>query len=140
MAKKKEQPETLRDYVQRSAKAKKTTPEIWWETTVQNIGSCRLATHVGKFTHPASTAALLVEPGDPDPGYVTTQACQVPEDLVAAALTRRNPRSIPPFIWMKSLTNRSRFCLFIEKKPVEAETAGPIGSYGLSDTRSVPDF
>lgn len=85
MAKKKEQPETLRDYVQRSAKAKKTTPEIWWETTVQNIGSCRLATHVGKFTHPASTAALLVEPGDPDPGYVTTQACQVPEDLVAAA-------------------------------------------------------
>lgn len=61
-------------------------------------------------------------------------------DEAAAVLTRRNPKGIPPFIWMKSLTNRSRFCLFIEKKPVEAETAGPIGSYGLSDTRSVPDF
>lgn len=80
MAKKKdEKSETLTEYILRSAEAKKKSPGEWWETTVQNIGKCQLATHVGKFTHPDSAVALLVEPGAPDAGYVTTQGsrCQL---------------------------------------------------------------
>lgn len=80
MAKKKdEKSETLTEYILRSAEAKKKSPGEWWETTVQNIGKCQLVTHVGKFTHPDSVVALLVEPGASDAGYVTTQGsrCQL---------------------------------------------------------------
>lgn len=80
MAKKKdEKSETLTAYILRSAEAKKKSPGEWWETTVQNIGKCQLATHVGKFTNPDSAVALLAEPGAPDAGYVTTQGsrCQL---------------------------------------------------------------
>lgn len=80
MAKKKdEKSEPLTEYILRSAETKKKTPGEWWETTVQNIGKCQLATHVGKFTHPDSQVALLVERGAPDAGYVTTQGsrCQL---------------------------------------------------------------
>lgn len=80
MAKKKdEKSETLTEYILRSAETKKKTPGEWWETAVQNIGKCQLATHVGKFTHPDSQVALLAEPGASDAGYVTTQGsrCQL---------------------------------------------------------------
>jgi len=77
--KKDEKSETLTEYILRSAEAKKKSPGEWWETTVQNIGKCQLVTHVGKFTHPDSVVALLVEPGASDAGYVTTQGsrCQL---------------------------------------------------------------
>ena len=86
MAKKKdEKSETLTEYILRSAEAKKKSPGEWWETTVQNIGKCQLATHVGKFTNPDSAVALLAEPGAPDAGYVTTQGSRYREDILTPA-------------------------------------------------------
>lgn len=55
-------------------------------------------------------------------------------------LSRQNPDKIPPFIWMKSLTNRGKFCLFIQKKPAAGETLGELSSYGLSPDHAVPEF
>lgn len=85
MAKKKNDGEALSDYIQRNAKAKKTTTEAWWNSAIENMANCRLATNIGKFANPASTTAVLVEQGYPDIGYVTTQGCQVPEDLTGAS-------------------------------------------------------
>lgn len=80
MAKKKmEQNKTLTEYILQNAD--KTAPADWLEKMAQNMKNCRLATHIGKFTHPDSKVALLTEPGAPDAGYVTTQSCQCPVDV-----------------------------------------------------------
>lgn len=80
-----EQNESLTEYILRSAETKKKSPAEWWETTVQNIEKCQVASHVGKFTHPDSQIGVLVEPGEPDVGYVTTQGCQYREDIMTPA-------------------------------------------------------
>lgn len=85
MARKKKDTDPLADYIQRGAKTKKKTPENWWIATIANIDNCKLATNIGKFANPASNAAVLVEPAYPDIGYVTTQSCQVKEDISGAA-------------------------------------------------------
>lgn len=82
MAKKNEPvDESLTAYILQNAEKKKKTPEEWWTAIVQNVEKCRLATHVGKFTHPDSPVALLDEPGEPDAGYVTTRSCQCRVDV-----------------------------------------------------------
>lgn len=55
-------------------------------------------------------------------------------------LNRQNPQEIPPFIWMNSLSNQGKFCLFIQKKPAQNENTGEITSYGLSHDHTVPEF
>lgn len=80
-----EQNESLTEYILRSAETKKKSPAEWWETTVQNIEKCQVASHVGKFTHPDSQIGVLAEPGEPDAGYVTTQGCRYKEDIMTPA-------------------------------------------------------
>lgn len=86
MAKKNEPvDESLTAYILQNAEKKKKTPGEWWTATVQNVEKCRLASHVGKFTHPDSPVALLADPGAPDVGYVTTQGCQCRDDVLTPA-------------------------------------------------------
>lgn len=45
-----------------------------------------------------------------------------------------------PYIKQKSLTNSSTFRLYIEKKECAREALGNFGTYGLSETTTVPEF
>lgn len=74
-----EQNESLAEYILQNAK--NMAPADWLEKMAQNMNGCRLATHIGKFTHPDSGVALLVESGEPDDGYVTTQGCRCSVDI-----------------------------------------------------------
>lgn len=91
MAKKKdEKDESLKEYIIRSAESKKKTPQEWWESNIENMGKSqfRLATHVGKFTHPDSTVALLAKQEE-EKGFVTTSSCSIdvltPAQYIGAA-------------------------------------------------------
>ena len=78
---------TWQEYMTESAlKKDKTLPE-WFEGIVKNISSCRVATHVGKFTNPDVKACILVnyESNMTNLGYVTTQNTMCRADIVAPA-------------------------------------------------------
>ena len=45
-----------------------------------------------------------------------------------------------PYIKQKSLTNSSSFRLYVEKKECAREALGNFGTYGLSETTTVPEF
>lgn len=45
-----------------------------------------------------------------------------------------------PFIRLQSLSGGHSFCLWIQKKTVEAAVAGPFSCYGLSVAATVPEF
>lgn len=83
--KKEERNETLSEYIEQTAEKKNKTPGECWESTIQNMGKCQLASHIGKFTNPDSSVALLVQPQEPDAGYVTTQGCRYREDILTPA-------------------------------------------------------
>lgn len=52
----------------------------------------------------------------------------------------QRPQHTVPYINMRSLSTGNNFCLYIEKKEVEAPQIGTYGTYGLSDTGTVPIF
>lgn len=122
-----EQNESLTEYILRSAETKKKSPAEWWETTVQNIEKCQVASHVGKFTHPDSQIGVLAEPGEPDAGYVTTQGCRYKEDIMtpaqymgsASLLLKKQSDGRSILEWMESTPE------LIEQELSEAQLTSP---------------
>ena len=57
-----------------------------------------------------------------------------------ARLQALNAHSTLPFIHMHSLSNKQAFRLFIAKSASSAAQTGDFGTYGLSNTATVPDF
>lgn len=115
MAKKIEkQNESLIEYIYRCAKKYNKSPVQWWETTVPNIEKCQLATHIGKFTHPNSKVALLVELGEPDAGYVTTQGCQCPVDIQRNARVNQSADLL-----LKDMPDGRKLFKWVEESPEE---------------------
>ena len=44
----------LEERIEDKAKKKKVRTEEWLESCISKIPECKLATHIGKFTHPAT--------------------------------------------------------------------------------------
>ena len=62
----------------------KKTVEQWFNDVVENIKSCKLATHVGKFTNPDIETLVLSNAKKID-GYVTTGGASCSLDIYASA-------------------------------------------------------
>lgn len=71
MAKEKKEVTSLHEYIIQNAAKKGKTPAEWFEDTVEKLKYCKLATHIGKFTHPDAGVTLYCKPR-PVSGYVTT--------------------------------------------------------------------
>lgn len=67
---------------------------------------------------------------------------QAPEYEQAVKMFSQKKREVCrlPYLQQKSLTNQHSFRLYIEKKLCPEEVAGGFGTYGLSDTSTVPEF
>lgn len=63
------------------------------------------------------------------------------EDVVNKfAAHQKNKRNYLPYIRQKSMTNNNAFRLYIEKRQCDQEVTGNFGTYGLSDSSTVPEF
>lgn len=73
MAKEEKEVTSLHEYIIESAAKKKKTPAEWFNAAVENLKYCKLATHIGKFTHPDADVdvAIYCKPNQLN-GYVTT--------------------------------------------------------------------
>lgn len=73
MAKEKKEVTSLHEYIIESAAKKEKTPAEWFNNAVENLKYCKLATHIGKFTHPDADVdvAIYCKPNQLN-GYVTT--------------------------------------------------------------------
>ena len=62
---------------------KKGKKNTWVQNMIENMHQCRVATHVGKFTHPDSQIAIKVISGqNPISEYVTTMSVRCMNDVV----------------------------------------------------------
>ena len=57
-----------------------------------------------------------------------------------ARLQALNVHSVLPFIQLNSLSSKQAFCLFIAKSEAIVAQTGDFGTYGLSNSATVPDF
>lgn len=55
-------------------------------------------------------------------------------------LDKGKPKTVPPYVWMKSFTSGQVFRLFIKKDEAQEDGRGVIGTYGLSHGYAVPEF
>lgn len=63
------------------------------------------------------------------------------EDIVHKfAVHQKNKLKHLPYISQKSLTNNNAFRLYIEKQNCEQAVGGDFGTYGLSESATVPEF
>lgn len=137
-----EQNESLTEYILQNAK--NMAPADWLEKMAQNMNGCRLATHIGKFTHPDSGVALLVESGEPDDGYVTTQGCRCPVDIQRNAsisqsgklLLRDMPDGRKLFNWAEESPEELRQEL--EDNGFPAEPLVQSAKQAVSQSRNMP--
>ncbi|MGI6075623.1 MAG: type I-F CRISPR-associated protein Csy1 [Pyramidobacter sp.] len=72
----------LAEYIKKEAQSKKISPVEWYEKNIGRIPHCRLATHVGKYTHPEAKAFLYERCSSGSREYVTTASAEVLTDLV----------------------------------------------------------
>lgn len=60
MVKEKKEVTSLHEYIIENAAKKGKTPAEWFEDTVEKLKYCKLATHIGKFTHPDAGVTVFV--------------------------------------------------------------------------------
>jgi len=75
----------LEEYILKKEKEykKKGKKYTWVQNMIENMHRCRVATHVGKFTHPDSQIAIKVISGqNPISEYVTTMSVRCMNDVV----------------------------------------------------------
>ena len=60
MAKEEKEVTLLHEYIIESAAKKKKTPAEWFNAAVENLKYCKLATHIGKFTHPDADVDVAI--------------------------------------------------------------------------------
>ena len=75
----------LREYMEEQAKEKNISVSAWIEERIGQIPSCRIATHVGKFTHPDAKVSLYDGTETTCPGYVATSNSDHGLDIVVNA-------------------------------------------------------
>ena len=76
---------TLEEYIVKESEAwsKKNKPITWMDNIIENIGKCRVATHVGKFTHSKSKVSIRIFNGfNTNIKYVITESVKCKEDIV----------------------------------------------------------
>ena len=62
----------LKTYIEEEAESKKLSVTEWLQKRIDEIPFCKIATHVGKFSHPDAKVSIYDTSDSPCKGYVAT--------------------------------------------------------------------